>query len=266
MAKTNDLLKVNNLIKAVNYNFSHSLFCVVAMIIITVIEIFAVISASRSESGGLAAIELLERNSMYMLYIIAFIGGFICGSDIKDKTINYEVLVGHNRGNIFFSRAISCVMWCMGIIIAVSVIPTAFLTITLGWGHNIDFGWFLVRCLVSLFPYFAMVCGTIFLTFVTKSVVGPAFLGALIIEFQMIALVINPEQYSWIHAFFPTAAVGKLYTYENYSLGFVNGEDIPVFECEAPVPWLVLVIAASLVYSAVLLVLAKEYFRKADIN
>lgn len=102
-----------------------------------------------------------------IMFAIVF-AGYVCGADFTDKTINYELLSGHTRKQVYFGRAvISMVGGCLGSMLIMAV-PVVISVAACGWGTDVKAGEIILRYALSALPILRLICECIFLTYVIK--------------------------------------------------------------------------------------------------
>ncbi len=208
--------------------------------------------------------------TMALVFLFSILVTRICGWDYSDKTMNYEILIGHSRKNVYWSRVITAFTICMPIGILLLVLPATVLSLMNGWGPSLDMEDTAVRILIAIAPVFRMFCECVFLTFITKS----CYLG-LITSFLFLELgysilmtmdmmkVVNAEYLYLINSYY---TVEKMLTFEDFSFEYINGADVAVYSASIEPTTIILVTVVSLAVSAACLILGYLYFRKSDMK
>lgn len=165
---------MNNLIKSQLYQLRKEKVLIIFLIIIIIMEFTAAISESSFGMGTtITADTLLAENGHYLVLVAMAFGllltAQVCGSDFNDRTANYELMSGHLRRNVYFSKAVvSLTGGMMGTVVAFSV-PFMFNVARWGWGTDLDVKGVLVRYLLLIFPVFRIICEFVFLSFLIKN-------------------------------------------------------------------------------------------------
>ena len=229
-----------------------------------------------SEINGLlnlTASEFFLSSHIYPLaisVIMVILGTRICGWDYEDKTMNYELLIGHSRKEVYWSRVWVSFTWCMPAALIILIVPPLFLGIMNGWGIYMDMGGMIFRCVLSVFTIFRMFCECVLLTFLTKScyiglIVSFLFIeiGSTIPMFFELFGGIKVGNFIVLHSM---ANFRDLITLTKYSYQYVNGNDEILYDTAVDPTLAVLTITVSLAVGIGCLILGYLYFRKSDMK
>lgn len=194
----------------------------------------------------------------------------ICGWDYVDKTMNYEILIGHNRKEVFFSRIWVSFVWCMPVAVISFILPPLVLSLINGWGIYMDMGDMIIRCVLSLFTIFRMYCECVLFTFLTKNCYIGLIVSFLFIEFSSVI----PQAFEEIGRIkmgnfitaFSMANFMKLTTPVDYSYQYINGKDEMLFDMSVDPSFAAATIIVSLVAGIGCILLSYLYFRKSDMK
>ena len=63
----------------------------------------------------------------------------ISGWDATDRTMNYEIMAGHSKKEVYFGRVLVSLLWAMVAGIVIMVVPLLVMTMINGWGENVNF-------------------------------------------------------------------------------------------------------------------------------
>lgn len=164
---------MKDLIKSQLYQLRRSRLIPVVFIVTIAMQISIMMGEWNYQGQGIygSTYVATSGSSIVMIAIIFAIvfTGEICGADFLDKTTNYELMSGHTRKQIYFSRAIiSLIGGGVGgmIIMAAPVIVS---TAVCGWGTDIKAGEVIFRYVLSLLPVLRIICEFIFLTYIVKN-------------------------------------------------------------------------------------------------
>ncbi len=263
-----------NLIKAQNYQLKRDNFMIYVILFTlaytALITYFAIDEGVRTGemNGGLFLASYGEAFSMLYAFPVLGFTSRICGWDFNDKTINYEVLAGHKRSDIFLSRVLVSFLWVFVASLLMTVIPFAVVTVIYGWGVNMTFGAALARLALSFLVLLRTTCGFICMTFLARNCFITLIFGYLLYEVEMMAAMMVNEFAKKIEITWQLAASNlmELLSFSNYELGYVDGEDVVQFITDMEPELLIGTIVCSLVLSAVYLLLGYTVFRKSDIR
>lgn len=264
---------MHNIIKALNRQTLRDKFLIAAVIICIFTAAFPFImylgsQLDFSDYTGSLYVTLMSSSYPVMLPIaILILSTRITGWDYADKTMNYEILSGHSRSEVYWSRILVSICWCMGLSIIFIFLPIILLTIINGWGYSMEVGGAIKSCLLILLPILRTTCEFMLFTFLT----GNCYLGLLIgfgyIEISSI-IGMTLEQYhiidkcTWQIA---TTNIAALLTF-NGKFGYVDGEDVEVYEAMLEPSLVSGTVIASLMISAGCILLGYLIFRKRDIS
>ncbi len=262
-----------NLIKALKFELTHSFTVLIASALLIFASLLSLTNLRARTTGGVdmngGVFTVMSSMSYIALFLMItlFFACWICGWDFTDKTVNYEILAGHKRKEVYWSRVIVT----LTVIIAGAVIttlPVWGVSLILGWGPNVQLSDVLLRYGLSLLAVVRLSCSFIFITFLTKNTFTGIVAGYIITLFSMMATIFKEfiKTDFDITCLFSILNLEYLLTFSNYELGFVDGKDVIVFITDVPTEMIVSTIVSSLVMSAVWLALGYLAFSKRDVN
>ena len=114
----------------------------------------------------------------------------VCGGDLTDKTMNYEILGGHSRRKIYFGRCAVAMLWSFGVGYLMVLIPVLFFTVINGWGDSVSWKTVLICYGLAAFPFLRLLCGFVMLTFLVRNMYAAGILGWTFYSFSMFAMLI----------------------------------------------------------------------------
>lgn len=229
---------MTNLIASLNYQTRRDNFTYILFLLVTgmMIIMFAVNLASVDFSdlnGGMMASNIGDAGFIVTAAVNVLLTARICGWDFNDKTINYELLAGHSKKEIFLSRVIVSFVWVSVSCLVLITVPVLFCTIINGWGNNADLRGVLMRLGLLVFPIFRTICEMVLLTVLTRNCFASMILGWLGYEFSWLIAEMPKELFGIdidLSMLFSSSTAAKIITFTNYTMGYVDGEDIYVFE------------------------------------
>ena len=263
-----------NLIKAQNYQLKRDNFTIYIILFIVaymgLVTYFGISDGLKAEelNGGMFMASMGSAYSILYAFPVLGFTSRICGWDFNDKTINYEVLAGHKRSDIFLSRVLVSFLWVFVAALLMTIIPFAIVIIISGWGVNVSFGAALARFAMSFLVLLRMTCGFICMTFLVRNCFITLIFGYLLYEVEiMVPMIVNEFskniEITWQ---FSASNLMSLLELTNYELGYVDGEDVVHFITDMEPSFVIGTIVCSLVLSAVYLLLGYTVFRKRDIR
>lgn len=258
-----------NIIKAQNYQTKNDLLVIISLLLFSMATIFSPLlnypNLNFSDLTG--SMYAVNSEKSFLFFLVLIITTRICGWDQSDKTINYEVLVGHSRGNVYTARIIASFIWIIPAYAIIFFAPTGICTAINGWGHSADFSNVMLRYLLSLLPLCRLVCEFAMMTFFVKKGGISTVLGFVIIEgVAMAESIIGSESDFSLTWQFGISNGVALWTFEDYSYGYVDGIDVVVFDTALEPSLVVGTAAASLTIGALSLLIGSVFFKKTDMK
>lgn len=216
-------------------------------------------------TGGMFAVSVLGTIPIALLIASLVLVSRICGWDMDDKTINYELLSGHSRGQIYFGRVIMSLVYTVVAGLVIMVLPTAVITMIKGWGKNVVFQKVLVRAFLMLCPYIRWICELALVAFIVKNSNITLVLGWLMYALVLIAQMIVFEAADITLKFqFASTNMMSLSEITNTRLELVNGELIPVFDAALNASEITNSIVVSFVVAVLCVMAGYAVFKKRD--
>ena len=258
-----------NIIKAQNYQTRNDIIVIAALIIIGIMSVisplFNGLNIPFSELTG--SIYAVNSDKSFLLFIILIITTRVCGWDQSDKTINYEILAGHNRAAVYFGRIITSIIWVTAVCAVLMFGPLAVCSVINGWGYSADFNGVMLRYVLSFLPIIRVTCELALLTFILRKGGLSGILGYLLIDGVVIAdSIISMETDSKLTWQFGETNLMCVSGFSDFSYGYVNGEDIEVFETALDPSLILGTIAASVIVGAACLIIGSVIFRKSNMK
>lgn len=147
-----------------------SLTIFIALIVLEVTQYFGEINY---QGQSLSAGKYLADNGAAVLLTAIMFGicftGYICGMDFTDRTTNYELMSGHTRGQVYFSRAVlSIIGGTLGTLLVI-LAPVIFGSAAYGWGSEITVKDTLIRLILVSIVIMRIICEFVFFTYVLKT-------------------------------------------------------------------------------------------------
>ncbi|MCM1273083.1 MAG: ABC transporter permease [Clostridium sp.] len=217
-------------------------------------------------TGGMFAVSAFGMIPFALVLLSVILVSRICGWDMNDKTINYELMSGHSRGQIYFGRAIVSIVCTLIAGIAIMVLPTALITMIKGWGDNVAANDMLVRTLVILCPYIRWICELILLVFLVKNSNIALVLGWLLfVGGTMAEMILYEAADITLNVQFASTNMEHLSQITNAKDELVNGELISVFDAALKTSEITKSVAVSLLVAVLCTVLGYAVFKKQDL-
>ena len=261
-----------NIIKSQSYQLKRDNFFYYALLAAGYIFFMsAVIGQSKqllSINGATFASEWASMSLTYtVLVFVLVLACRIVGGDYNDKTVNYEILSGHSRSTIYWSRMVACFMWIIPTALILMLFPVFFLTILNGWGDNAEFWPTMLRFLLALLPVVRMICEFSLLTLIFRNCYFGMIFGFIIAEsVEMSVSIIDLYNDTDFCRFIASQNMMRMLGVENARLGFVNGEDIMLYDSMPTAENVILTVCMSVGVSALCLFLGWLLTKKRDLH
>lgn len=259
---------MHNIIKSLNYQTKRDNFLYYAIFAAaaTACMAFAFETNFSKYTGGYYFGYLGGNFYMVVSFIAILLSTRICGWDYSDKTLNYEILAGHTRNDVYWSRVIVCLAWSMALSVAAMLLPIVICTIVNGWGNEMDFGGGVLRFLMLLFPTFRIICEAMMFTFLTKSCfIGMALSFIYMETSSMIVSMLEGFDVCDLSWQLSTSIFFDL-TYFNSKMGYIDGKDIEVFITEMEPSLVISSVVGSLGFGIAFIILGYFVFKKSDMR
>ncbi len=263
---------MRNLKKALNYQLKRDNGIIYILLAVGAIVAIMILELSRkyafSEITGSQYVISMGGNLQIILgMLVIFLTARIVGWDYNDKTINYEVLAGHSRGEIFLSRVLVSLTWGMITATIVIFLPLLIFGLLNGWGNTSDMAGVLVRYGLALFPIFRLVCEIILLTVLVKNCYMAMILGYTLFLFLLVFVIMAQLTIDFeVTTQLSSINMQLLFVLDKYSFGYIDGEDVMVYDAAPELGLVMGTIAVSLVVGVACLLIGYGYFKKSDME
>lgn len=263
-----------NLIKSHNYTLCHNMLSVITLFSITVLPFLGMyfngfLSGDnwRDMTASTYSISLGGTILEIFLFATLIFSAKAVGGDSGDKTINYELMSGHSRSSVYWSRILTGVFWAVILVIITSLVPYGVLTLVNGWGDGTAPKEILLRLCLSFFPLLRFAAVFMLLTSLVDSAGGGLAIGygVVLVETILDAVFEEIGNYDMTYIF-TISNLSKLMRYNN-SWEFVeNGKAITWFDYSITNDMIVKTIGFSLITAALYMIIGYVVFKKRDKN
>lgn len=191
----------------------------------------------------------------------------VMGKDFMDKTLNYEILSGHSRKEVFFGRLMVAttagVLLSFLVIISVPVVLTAIN----GWGNTMELQGVLIRCALVFITLFRIAWELAFLTTITKNPYVTYLVAFVLANTQIIITTaqIHFEDFK-ASPLLPVANCLNLFTFQDWSTFFLDETDQIVYSSAVTLEMVLWAIIPSIVIGAIMVLLSYVFFKHDDLN
>ena len=262
-----------NVMKAQKYQVLRSISTYVILLcslLFIAAILFAEISGEQSEkiTGSMFVSYIGEINMTILPILILVYTAVIFGNDLTDKTVNYELLCGIRRSNVFFGRFFVVLAVNIIVYLIITVPSMLIFTVLNGWGHTMTVKEVVIRYSLGLLP---VIRYTSFYTFITMAVRNKAVVIGIGYVFSMITMLLT----ILINELFDTKVTMYLFSIDifdrllnpkNMGYGFFDGEDVMVVKDILETDTMCHAAAASILGTAVFLLIGYAVMRKRDMN
>lgn len=218
-------------------------------------------------TGSVAAIYNGEVSLIVAGILVTLLTSRIMGWDYNDKTLNYELLAGHSREKVFWSRVLVSMQWSFVTVMVVFFVPMLVFGILNGWGVTADLGGTLLRYALAFFPLFRFFSVCILLTVLMRNCYMVMIIGFIAYEFtwvfsEMQALMTDIK----LTVHFASTNITRLLEFGKQYFAYIDGEDVIVRETAMETSFILGTVGISLLVGTVCLFIAYRYFKKCDMG
>lgn len=260
-----------NIIKALNYKMIRSIDTFVSVgvgILIALMPILMMGGESlRDINGGMYSQSYLQVMMLIPYLMACILGATAVGMDMGDKTINYEILSGHSRAEVFMARVIVAIGWSVGTTIVVSALPIAIFTIANGWGPNVVFVDVLMQYIINIVAGVRMTGFVILMTTIVRHYIAGLFISYGIINTSLIPVMVLDELLKKeIPHVLAMSDVYYLSGISNMMSVVENGEKIEKYDLSVDTGFFLVSILVALAMSAVYVIVAYFIHKNRDMK
>lgn len=265
---------MKNIMKSLWYQVSKNrLYQVLSLIILVAPTIYIMNDKDFDKmTGAMAVASLSNIVPMLFYYYVCVVAPKICWCDLKDHFLHYEVLWGHPRKLVFWSRVL-VTFEAMFPVLLFSIVPAISIPcMRNGFGRNMTIKEFLILygmlfCIVVRFVM-EVILLTLLLGDATVGIVFSAILEevlALPAFFISFMNELKDEIYTGGGYYSALYRLMNVLDFGNHRTGFAEGEDIVQFVITPdPFKW-AMDSVGMLVIAAIIILVAYRIFRKKDI-
>ena len=204
---------------------------------------------------------------LFQSMVIAIIVGTVCAGDFKDKDLYYEIMSGHSRLNIFFSKAIPATVFTALLATFISAVPVISNCFFFGWGDVIEVKGAVIRIALCFFPFLRLAAFFTLIAFLSKSRMLVTALGYIAMCFGMVLLNVIGSHSSFLLSYFNLQDLMDFGTWSIYNLDPSGGIVMhTAYDSSISGSMISGTIIISLLVSAVYLIAGYGFFRKNDLD
>lgn len=182
------------------------------------------------ETGSAAFCDLAS----FLTLLLPIAGGWVtaraCGTDLRDKTANYEILFGKKRAAVYLGRFFAALIIMIAVTLLVPLVCVGSMTLKNGWGGSFTVPNMLLH-LGMIFPIlFRLVCFFTALSFAAGNDLVPmalAFVGTMALILASFLMEESGVSLSWHTG---VTDLKAMLDFTNTTGGFFDGEEITVYK------------------------------------
>ena len=126
-------------------------------------------SSNMAHNASQLVADISVSNIMVLIFIAAVLVGYMCCGDFRDKVVNYEIMSGHSRAQVFISRFIPAVLVSAFLVTVLQFSVMLPGIIMYGWGNAISLGDVIIRNMLIFFPIMRICAFLVIISFIVKS-------------------------------------------------------------------------------------------------
>ena len=259
-----------NITKALRYQIKRDNYSIITLIVAIFLPVMSLfIDSSGVEfgeiTGSIYVSEYVGEMYGFVLIIIVLMTTRIAGWDYNDKTINYEIMTGHSKKDVFGARAVLSILVSMIAYVIMMVLPAIVFTVMNGWGKSLSLKNAVIRYILMMFPIFRITCMFVLLTFIVANCYKALVIGYALLEATIVFSMIMEEMLDKTFTIqFAASNMEKLLSFPSYKTQFINGKDIMVYKSTVSSSLAGGTIIASLIVGTAALIIGYTYFKKHD--
>lgn len=258
-----------NVMKAQMYQLKKDVlaFCVALLgLAVTFIANMEAFEQGMTGSEGMAYMGE-SMSALFGLLAIMVIVANVMGKDFADKTLNYEILSGHTRKEVFFGRLV--VATIPGVLCSFLTIIAFPLTLTLinGWGNTMELSGVLVRFGLIFLTLFRIAFELAFLTTLTKNHCITYLISYVLSMVQVFLLTAQTyfEDFA-VTPLLPVANCLNLLTFQDWTTFYLDETDQILYSSAVSSEMALWAIIPSVVIGGVMILLSYVFFKHDDLN
>lgn len=260
-----------NIMKAQNYQTRGDNLVIYAMLIGFLLPIVCILMEMDGDfsqlTGGLVLAKIGQAVSIIFGMVFVILVSRICGWDATDKTMNYEIMTGHSRAEVYFGRVVVSLLWSLITAIAIVALPVMGFTLMNGWGQNMNCMDGIIRVLLALFPLFRLACEFALLTFLLQNCFKAMLIEWVLFELGVMGSMLYQEfTDKLLTVQLASSNLFWVFDFSNYRMEYIDGEEIPVFISGISTSMLISTFFVSLLVGGICLFAGYVMFKKQDMN
>ncbi len=262
---------MKNIMKAQLYQVGKSKFLLLLVFVFCFIQFSVMLGEVNYYDTVKTAGSLIAGMGSMLLFgaipLAVLITAEFCGADFMDKTVNYELLGGYRRKDVYFAKAVLSIVFGILAAMLASMIPfVVAMAAGGGFGEELSGGWLLVRYLLLVFPFFNLICMFVCITFVVKN--GPVVMGGgLVVCFTTVFMtdMVPPAENAALWSF--SGMLQKLTDFSSWSTYALVGErEITMYRSALELGDIVSMAVMCVLTGCLFLWIGYRYYLKDDLS
>ena len=262
-----------NLFKSINYGLRRDIGVIVSLVVMFAMPYTIMLFMCAAEAMPISECTpsyYFAAQNMAAVVAISYVALVIIsckamGGDSKDKTINYELLSGHNRLKVFAARTLAGISWSVLPMMLFSFLSIGVIALINGWGpetYPIDV---IIRIALCVFPLIRICALNMMFTSLFNSAGKGIAVGLGSDLFISICTTISEEVFhKEIDYGFGFLNVIFLLTSQNSREIIVDGKPVNLFDTAVTPEMYIKTIGFSVAFTVVYLLIAYLVFKKKD--
>lgn len=256
-----------NIIRSQIYSMKRDFYtyiCLTATILSFIIMYLSVLELSGDDAftGSFIFTNGGELFSASILLSIVLFATRLCGWDFNDKTINYEVLYGHDRSRIFWARTVVSIGVSAMIALLFIAVPTAVGSAVNGWGTLVPVREAVLRTALLIPSFMRLAAIFILITIIFRSSWTAMILGFTFSFLEVMAVNISNK----LDNLLSISGILNILEFSNITVDIVDGAEVEYFSDKLSASFITHSLAANVIVIAVSLLIAHALFRKRDMS
>lgn len=259
---------MRQIMKAQLYQLKRNKLNYVIFVVLAFMQCTTLMGEIGFSSKTVTAGTYVAENGGYVMSVALIFGlmftGIICGEDFIDKTVNYELMSGHLRRELFFGRAVLSLLIGTAGTIILNIVPIAAAWIMSGWGDEVSAPEVFLRYMLSVLPVLRLICEFVFISYIVKN-------SYIVMALGFVASMAGNAWIELLEAgnliFLGTGNLHMLLDFTSWGTYTLAGEkEIMVYDAALPAGDVAGTVLASVLIGGLFLILGYLYFEKDDLN
>lgn len=241
-------------------------FIFIGILVVMFMLVYMIVDMASGDieiTGGEHAVMLATMMTLLAQFFMYLFTAQACGVDFTDKTMNYEIMAGHTRCQVYFGRVIpTLVIGTLVTLLLIAVPIAADVIIMGGWGDKVSFTDMLLRYLLMAFPVARTICEFIFLTFIIKNpyiVMGISYVACIVLGMN----VPTTTDHCFVLGMTNINAITVINEWQSFGLG---GDLHYIYETGLSADFVIPTIIVSVIIGGIALLLGYTFFKNDDMH